>query len=165
VMLLRRISRPAIAAAVLVAALAVNAGAAAPHYALAQNVIGRWLGPPGSLFPDDEFYDAGVREAVGIIATAARPGAVLCSEVPAVVAEYLARQGRADVRPCSLTGDGLPMRSRDTWVIVQEAHTYFENAAMVEQLRRRLQPFADIRVGGASALSVFHLENGAAWTR
>jgi hypothetical protein len=57
------------------------------------------------------------------------------------------------------------MRSVDTWVIVQEAHTYFENAATVEQLRQRLHPFADIRVGGGSALSVFHLEKATSWTR
>jgi hypothetical protein len=165
IILLRRMTAPAVAAAVVVAALALNVAAAAPHYALAQNIVGRSMGPPGSLFPDDEFYDAGVREAVGMIAAAAAPGAVLCSEIPAVVAEYLARHDRADVTPCSLTRDGLPMRSLDTWVIVQEAHTYFENAATLEQLRRRLQPFADIRVGGGSALSVFHLEKATSWTR
>ncbi len=164
-MMLRRKAASVVAAAVLVATLAMNVAAAAPHYALAQNIVGRWMGPPGSLFPDDEFYDAGVREAVGMIAAAAAPGAVLCSEIPAVVAEYLARQDRGDITPCSVTRDGLPMHSVDTWVIVQEAHTYFENAATMEQLRRRQHPFADIRVGGSSALSVFHLEPATSWTR
>jgi Dolichyl-phosphate-mannose-protein mannosyltransferase len=159
VMLLRRVSAPAPAAAAILVMLAANVWSAAPHYSLAQNTIGRWMGPPGSLFPDDEFYDAGMREAVAMIAPAAGPGAVLCSEAPAVVAEYLARRARADVAACSLARDGLPMRPVDTWVIAQEGHTYFENAAMIDQLRRRTRPFADVHIAGGSALSVFHLEN------
>jgi hypothetical protein len=144
-------------AAMILAMLAANAAGAAPHYSLAQNSIGRWTGPPGSLFPDDEFYDAGVREAVAMIASTAAPGAVLCSEAPGVVSEYLARHDRRDVTSCSLAHDGLPMRSVDTWVIVQDGHTYFENADTVDQLRRRLRPIADVRIGGGSALSVFHV--------
>src|ERR687888_527070 len=60
--------------------------------------------------------------AVGVVMMLRRtaaPGAVLCSEIPAVVAEYLARQDRADITPCSVTRDGLPMDAVDTWVIVQ----------------------------------------------
>jgi hypothetical protein len=157
VMLLERVAAPAVAAALIVVMLAANVVAAAPHYALAQNSVGAWIGAPGSLFPDDEFYDAGVREAVAMIASAAEPGAVLCSEAPAVVAAYLGLDDRSDIASCSLVRDGLPMRPVDTWVIVQDGHTYFENAATVENLRRRLRPAADVRIGGGSALSVFHL--------
>jgi hypothetical protein len=157
VMLLRRVATPTLIAAVILAMLAANAAGAAPHYSLAQNSIGRWIGPPGSLFPDDEFYDAGVREAVAMIASAAAPGAVLCSDAPAVVAEYLVRYDRTDVTSCSLGRDGLPMRSVDTWVIAQDGHTYFENAATIDQLRRRLRAIADVRIGGGFALSVFHV--------
>ena len=157
VMMLRRVAAPAVAAAIIVAMLAANVVAAAPHYSLAQNSVGAWIGAPGSLFPDDEFYDAGVREAVAMIASAAEPGAVLCSEAPAVVAAYLGLDDRPDIASCSLVRDGLPMRPVDTWVIVQDGHTYFENAATVENLRRRLRPAADVRIAGGSALSVFHL--------
>src|SRR5581483_2057749 len=77
-----------LAAAAIVGALVLPAAAASPNYALARNTIGDRLGGP-PLFPDDELYDAGVREAVAEIAAVASPGSVVCSDATAVVAEYL----------------------------------------------------------------------------
>lgn len=155
--LLRRITAPRAAAAVVVVRLGVNVLAAAPYYALAQNAIGAALTAPASLFPDDELLDAGVREAVATIARSAAPGAVICSEAPGVVVEYLARAGRADVASCSLARDGVPMRAADVWAIVQDGHVYFENAATIDGLRRRLTPAATIHVRGVTAATVYHL--------
>src|SRR5439155_3097737 len=91
--------------------------ATAPFHGLAQNALGARLVPPGWLFPDDEFYDAGVREAMEAVSKAAAPGAVVCSDVTAVVGEYLRRFGRTDLVSCSIARDGLPMKPADTWVI------------------------------------------------
>jgi hypothetical protein len=111
--------------------------------------------PPGYLFPDDEFYDAGVREAVAAIARVADPDAVVCSDATSVVAEYLARNGRFDVRSCSISHDGLPMHPVQTWVIAQDGHTYFENAPVLDQLRRRSPPWLDVEIKGVSAARVY----------
>jgi hypothetical protein len=143
-----------LAAAVIVSSLAQQMRAA-PFYGLAQNSIGARLTPPGWLFPDDEFYDAGVREAVAALARAAAPGAVVCSDATAVVAEYLRRDGRPDVRACSIAHDGLPAGDAETWVIAQEGHIYFENRDVIAQLRARQQPWLDVHVGGVSAAQVF----------
>jgi len=135
---------------------------ARPFYGLAQNVIGAALSPAGLLFPDDELYDAGVREAVEAIAAGAVPGAVVCSDATAVVAEYLARAGRLDMKACSIAHDGLPPGTAETWVIAQEGHIYFENRDVIAQIRRRQSPWLDIRVGDVSAAQVFLFRPGVA---
>ncbi len=142
------------ATAALVCALAVPAIAAAPHYTLARNLVGERLSP-SLMFPDDELYDAGVREAVGTVAAVASPGAVICSDATAVVAEYLARDGRPDVTSRSIAHDGIPMRGGEVWVIAQDGHVYFENAATLDAIQRRLAPWTEIRVGGVSAVRVY----------
>lgn len=130
--------------------------ASVPYFGLARNALGTRLFPPGWLFPDDEFYDAGVREATQAIARVAPPGAVVCSDATAVVSEYLSRAGRSDLRSCSVAHDGLP-GGADTWVIAQDGHTYFENAGVFDTLRRRQRPWLEVSVGGAVAAQVFHL--------
>lgn len=143
-----------IAACVLVP-LAVHASASAPYFSLAQNTIGARLTAAGPLFPDDEFYDAGVREAVAALALTASRGAVVCSDAAAVVEEYLARDGRTDVTACSIARDGLPMRAVETWVIVQQGHVYFENQLVIDQLQRRFESLMQVQVGGYPAADVY----------
>jgi hypothetical protein len=144
------------AAAAAIAVLAVQTVAAAPYYALTRNAIGEAIGGP-ALFPDDELYDAGVREAAGALARIAAPHAVVCSDASAVVDEYLARAGRRDVTSRSIAHDGIPAAAPQIWVIVQDGHTYFENAAVIAQLERRLPPWTEIRVAGLSAVRVYRL--------
>jgi 4-amino-4-deoxy-L-arabinose transferase-like glycosyltransferase len=149
-----RLANLAVAVSIAVAVAAAGVSAA-PHYGLAQNAIGAHLAGPGSLFPDDELYDTGVREAVEAIAAVARRGAAICSDASAVVAEYVVRDGRPDLAVRSISHDGIPMEPRETWVIVQAGHTYFENAALIDALQRRLTPWTDIRVDGISAARVY----------
>jgi len=156
--LLRRLDdglTTAAAAAVIAISLAAAGVSAAPHYGLAQNAIGAHLAAPGSLFPDDELYDAGVREAVDAIAAVAGRGAVICSDATAVVAEYAARDGRPDIVVRSIAHDGIPMEPRETWVVVQDGHTYFENALVIDALQRRLAPWTEIRVDRITAARVY----------
>jgi hypothetical protein len=132
--------------------------AAAPYFGLAQNAIGAAVAPPATMFPDDELYDAGVREAVAAIAQTAAPGAVVCSDASTVVAEYLSRSGRDDVRSCSISHDGLPMTTVDTWVVAQPGHVYFENADVLALVRQRSTPWLTVNAGGAVAVDVFHVQ-------
>lgn len=127
-----------------------------PFPGLYQNAIGAHIAPTGYLFPE-AFNDAGVREAVGLIAAHARPGAVIVSDATTVVAEYLARAGRSDMHAWSISHDGLPMGSVETWVLVQDEHRYFENEAVIDQLQRRLRPWREVRVLGAVSVRVFQI--------
>jgi hypothetical protein len=157
---LRPIAVRAAAVTAAVALISAELGAY-PFPALYQNALGARMAPPGYVFPDDEFNDAGVREAVAAIARAASPGAVIASDATGVVAAYLARSGRTDLRAISLSHDGLPLRAVETWTIVQDGHVYLESEAVVAQLRSRLTPWLEIRIGPALALQVFQLpDNG-----
>jgi len=142
-------------AACVVAPSVAQQSLVGPYYGLAQNAIGATLAPRGWLFPDDEFYDAAVADAVAAIAATAAPHAVVCSDAQAVVAEYLARDGRPDMRACSIAHDGLPMQPVQTWVLAQDSHTYFENQLLIDNLRRRLVPWREFRVAGVLAVTVF----------
>lgn len=156
-----RSARVAIVACAIAAPLTLTVRTL-PFPAQAQNAAGRWLFHPGSVFPDDELHDAGVREAVAAIAADAAPGAVICSDATAVVEEYLERNGRTDIRACSTSHDGLPMTAADTWVIVQDGHIYFENVQVIEQLRRQTEPWRQIDAGGVRAAQVFHIQRAPA---
>lgn len=129
--------------------------AAAPFYSLQQNSVGRLLGAPATSFPE-ETYDYGVREAVQAIAREARPGAVIVSDASAVVSHYLASSGRTDLVSRSLSAEGLPPGPIERWVLVQDAHIYFENQAVVEQLRASVAPWRELRMRDALAVQIFH---------
>jgi hypothetical protein len=151
--------RPRIAVAAIVVAGVVDPlsalVASAPYYSLHQNAIAMQLFSPGSLFPDDEFYDAGVREAVNDIARVAEPGAVIASDATKVVTVYLERAGRTDIRSVSLSAHGVPPQATETWVLAQDAHTYFENQNLLAQIRAQNVPARQYVVGGGVAVQVF----------
>jgi hypothetical protein len=132
--------------------------ASAPTFGLYQNAIGARIAPPGYFFTDDEFNDAGVREAVAAIARVARAGDVVLSDAEGVVAEYLTLDGRPDLHARSLWRDPLPKPPAEIWVIVQDGHVYFENEATVDLIRRQFSLWREFRAGGVVAVQVFRLE-------
>jgi hypothetical protein len=128
----------------------------APFYSLHQNGLAARFFTPGMLFPDDEFYDAGVREAVADLARVAQPGAVIASDATNVVQVYLDRTGRTDLKSVSLSQNRLSsVQAPEIWVLAQDAHTYFENQATLSQLRARSAPTREYVVGGGVAVQVF----------
>ncbi len=153
------LSRLATAIAV-VAMIGVPAAAqvsAAPNAALFQDTIGARLSAPGRIFPNDELYDAGMREAVTWIAGRARPGAALVSDAPGVVREYLLRSGRTDLVARSLSMQGLSSPPTETWLLTQDSHACFESEQVVEQVSRRQRPDFVHRVRGTAAVRVFRM--------
>jgi hypothetical protein len=106
------------------------------------------------LFPDDEFYDLGMREAVQQVASIAAPGAVIVSDATGVVSEYVRRFGRPDLESWSISSRGAPMTRVETWVLVQEGHIYFENEAFIRQLRWR-PPWREVQAPGATAVQIY----------
>jgi 4-amino-4-deoxy-L-arabinose transferase-like glycosyltransferase len=151
-------SRLAVCVAVygaLFAALLAGNRRIAPFYSTHQNAIGAMLAAPVSAYPE-EAYDYGVREAVNAIAEVARPDAVLLSDATRDVAYYVAGSQRPGLRVASLAQEGLsPVGER--WVLVQDDHVYFENAAIIGQLRRAHVPWRQFRIGRSVVLQVFRL--------
>ena len=151
-----RVTVSALAIGVFVTGLVASQQAAAPFYSVFQNAIGARLAGPGSTFPE-ETYDYGVREAVAKIAAAGDPSAVIVSDASASVAHYLRGHGRPDISVRALSAEGIPSDARETWVIVQDEHTTFENRLVVAELRAREQPWAQFRADGALAAQVFRI--------
>jgi dolichyl-phosphate-mannose-protein mannosyltransferase len=151
-------------AASIVAVLLSAEVAATPFYSFAENSIGQRVTPPGQNFPDDEFYDYGVREAVAAIAREASSGATIVSDVPDVAAYYIRAAGRRDLRVRSLSQEGLPPQplqeaqgTAEAWVIVQEGHVYFDNREIVAALRCSGPPWREIHARDAIAVEIYRL--------
>jgi hypothetical protein len=129
---------------------------AAPFFSMHRATLARWLDPDGRRFPEVA-YDYGIREAVTEIAARAEAGAVIVSDVPEVVRFYLDRTARADVRTESLSGGGLSRNGTEQWVLVQDAHLYFETEELIKLLRMRHTPVMEYRIGDVLALQVFRI--------
>lgn len=159
-----RLGRPAVraVAASTLAGVMVGVPLAAqahsrPYASTFQNVIGRAISASGLLFPNDELYDIGMREAVAWIAGEAAPDASIASDAPGVVAEYLRRSGRPDVEARSLSMAGLAAPPVETWLLAEESHACFESAQVVQQVRRRQPPDFVYKVRGTTAVEAFRL--------
>jgi Dolichyl-phosphate-mannose-protein mannosyltransferase len=146
-------------AAVIVFGVGIStaAPAAMPFYSEFQNGLGILIDPAAEAFPE-EAYDYGVREAVAAIAATATRSAAIVSDVPTVVIHYLRRTSRTDIQSRSLSHGGMPLGVDETWLVVQEEHTTFENDLLVKQLRARERPWLEIRSGDRLALQVFRIE-------
>jgi len=151
-----RVAAAGLAVAVFGAGLVAAQQTAAPYYSLFQNAVGARVNAAPPAFPE-ETYDFGVREATAMLAASAKPGSVIVSDAPAVVAHYLHEEGRPDIRAASLSSDGLDARGTESWVLVQDEHLTFENEAIVSQLRRTESPWREIRIDGRLAAQVFRV--------
>ncbi|HZB45932.1 MAG TPA: glycosyltransferase family 39 protein, partial [Pyrinomonadaceae bacterium] len=145
----------ALAVVVFVAAPAVFAYRAMPHYALYTNALG--AGRAGHFFPHDEFYDDGLREAIARVAESAPRGSTLAHETPGVARHYLARFGRTDIESRVISDPRFDARDTrgTTYFILQRGRTYFENREELEAVRRAGRKEHEVFVRGASAAEVY----------
>lgn len=153
---LTRVTVAAVALTVFVSGPFLAQETAAPFFSTSRNAIGERLAPAGATFPE-ETYDFGVREAVAAIARTADRDAVIVSDAPGVVAYYLERSGRTDLRVRWLSGEGRPPRDSAAFVIVQPEHLTFENQDLVAQLMKTA-PWQEYYAGDALAAQVFRIQ-------
>ena len=139
---------------ILAGPIAAIAGSS-PHFALYHNTLSEHVAGHALLFPHCELYDAGVREAAQLVAARAAPGAIILSEAPRVVEEYVHAR-RVDVRSRTLTHDAPPAGA-EVWVLVQDGRIYYENVEQITRLRATHRAETEVRVGGVSAVQVFRL--------
>lgn len=153
----QRYATLALPALVILAALwsSINA---APHYRLYTNLCGGGPTRAGSYFPQDEFYDAGLREAMTEIARRARPGAHVANETPALAAYYLQQAHRPDLISLSLSDSAARTALRPgDFIINARGRRYFSNDALLAALSHTTTPVCRISVGATPALEVYAL--------
>jgi len=151
-------ARAALSSFVIIAAV-WSAAKAAPHYRLYVNALGGGPARAGSYFPQDEFYDAYMRDAMGEIARGARIGARIASELPTVAYYYAQQANRSDLSCVELSAPGaVEELTAGDFVIDARGRTYFSNQAMLLRLRRSGQPALRVAVGAIPAADIYVLD-------
>ena len=145
------------AVVVFVALPALIAYAQRPHHALYTNALA--AGRAGYYFPHDEFYDDGLREAIGYVGINAPPGATIAHETPGVAKYYLEKFGRTDLRSRVISDSRFDVADAPAplFVILQRGRAYFENRDEREAIRNSTN-FIKVYEGtirGASAVEVY----------
>jgi Dolichyl-phosphate-mannose-protein mannosyltransferase len=151
-------TRSALASLVIISAF-WSAVRAAPHYRLYMSVLGGGPAQAGAYFPQDEFYDAQMKDAMIEIAKRARPGARVASELQSVASYYAQRANRPDLICVELSDPAeLEKLTPGDFVIDARGRTYFSNQAMLARLRQASQPAFTIAVGATPAAYVYVLD-------
>ncbi len=152
------------AAAILTLALFLGVPAwatvtASPYYALYVNELGGGEKRRAYYFPHDEVYDAGMREAIALIAARAPRGSRIGHDAPEVVRFYTRRFGREDLVGVEMSSPrfSLAPDSRPLYVIVQRGRRYFENERWLRELEQRYRPIGEIRVDGVVTTKVYEI--------
>jgi hypothetical protein len=141
----------------------VASASVTPFYRLYTNALGGGEQSAGNYFPHDEFYDARIREAVGVIAAQARPHAIVASESPGLVTYYGGISGRSDLVSVSLSDKEMMKRMGEgDFIIVARGRRYFSNEAIVSRLQEVSQPFATLSLGDVPAIKLYSLDKNSA---
>jgi predicted membrane-bound dolichyl-phosphate-mannose-protein mannosyltransferase len=155
---IRVYARSALASLVIISAF-WSAVRAAPHYRLYMSVLGGGPAQAGAYFPQDEFYDAHMKDAMIEIAKRAQPNTRVASEIPTVTAYYAQRANRPDLVCVDLSdpADRGKLTPGD-FLIDARGRTYLSNQTMLARLRQSSQPAFTIAVGTTPAAYVYVLD-------
>src|SRR5712692_1638137 len=150
-------ARAALASLAIVSAMWSSA-TAMPHYRLYMYLLGG-SAHAGQYFPQDEFYDAYMQDAMSDIAKHASLGARVASELPTVAAYYAQRVSRPDLVCVELSDPAeLEKLAPGDFVIDGRGRTYVSNQAMLLRLRQASRPAFSIAVGTTPAADVYLLD-------
>ncbi len=136
-----------------------SAASASPHFRLFMNSLGGGNARAGAYFPQDEFYDAYMMDAMKEIAPRARPGARVATEIPLLAEYYAKRVERSDLSCSEFSSPAaLDNFSDGDFLIDARGRTYFSNQAMLARLRATTKPAFTISVGATPAADVYILD-------
>ncbi len=150
--------RSALASLVIISAF-WSSLTAAPHCRLYVSSLGGGPAQAGLYFPQDEFYDAYMRDVMVELARRARPNARVANETSPLAAYYAQRANRSDLVCVDLSDPAeLHKLSLGDFVIDARGRTYLSNQEMLMRLRQSNQPVFTVAVGTTPAASVYVLD-------
>ena len=136
-----------------------SAARAAPHYRFYVNALAKRAVTGGQMFPQDEFYDAYMQQAMTQISGRARSGARVAGEIPTLATYYANRAGRSDLISVELSDpDELAKLQPGDFVIDATGRTYFSNQELLTRIRQNAQPAFTLSVGQVPAGGVYVLD-------
>jgi hypothetical protein len=149
--------RPALALIVVAGSLSV-AAKSGPHFRLYTNAFGGGAANAGYYFPQDEFYDASMRDAMFEIAKRARPGATVASESQTLASYYAQRAGRSDLN-CVFVSDASALQQlhEEDFVIDARGRRYFSNQLVLTALTQAAPPTFSVSLGNVPSATVYQL--------
>lgn len=153
------IGAPAMAGPVLVFSEARATISLAPHERL---YISPLAGPghgPEWFFPHCDYFDAGLREAIGWLAAHAEADAEISSEAVLPAALYARRFGRGDLLTTRIRKESSCRAGRICYVVVQVGRTYSHNQSAVRHLAGR-DPVHVEAIQGRPVVQVYRLDPG-----
>jgi len=136
-----------------------SSASAEPHFRLYMNSVSGGQARAGANFPQDEFYDAYMQDAMREIAARARPGAHIATEIPLLSDYYAKRAGRTDLI-CVEVSDRAELAKLmpGDFLIDARGRTYFSNQAMLMRVREAGNPVLNIPVGATPAADIYILD-------
>ena len=150
-------ARSALASLVIISAFWSTLNAA-PHYRLYMSLLGGGPTQAGVYFPQDEFYDAYMQDAMAELAKRARPNARVATEIPSLAAYYAQRANRPDLVCVEFSDAELEKLTPGDFLIDARGRTYVSNQAMLARLRQASQPAFTIALGTTPAAFVYVLD-------
>jgi len=135
---------------------------AAPHYRMYVNTIAGGPARAGTMFPQDEFYDAYIQQVMTEIGKRAQPNARVAGELQSVSSYYANRVGRSDLVSLELSdpADLDKLRPGD-FVIDARGRTYLSNQTILMRLRTASKPAFTVNVGTTPAADVYVLDQAS----
>jgi predicted membrane-bound dolichyl-phosphate-mannose-protein mannosyltransferase len=150
-------ARSALASLVIISAF-WSTLSAAPHYRLYMSLLGGGPAQAGAYFPQDEFYDAYIQDAMAELAKRARPNARVAVEIPSLAAYYAQRANRPDLVCVEFSDAEFEELTPGDFLIDARGRTYVSNQGMLARLRQASQPAFTIAVGATPAAYVYVLD-------
>jgi hypothetical protein len=131
---------------------------AGPHFRLYTNILGGGAANAGYYFPQDEFYDASMRDAIFEITKRARPGATVASESQTLASYYAERAGRSDLN-CVFISDSsaLQQLQENDFVIDARGRRYFSNELVLSALSQSGAPTFRVSLGNVPSAAIYQL--------
>ncbi|HXT61907.1 MAG TPA: glycosyltransferase family 39 protein [Pyrinomonadaceae bacterium] len=154
-------ARAALVSVVIISTMWAAANAS-PHFRLYMNSLGGGNAKAGTYFPQDEFYDAYMMDAMKEIAARAQPSARVGTEIPILADYYAQRAGRSDLDCLEFSVSAeLAKLSVGDFLIDARGRTYFSNQSMLARLRQTSKPAFTVFVGSTPAADVYVLDQAS----
>ncbi len=151
-----RACQAAVAVAVLTLAIwpTVNTLTWAPYNRLFLNALAGGKTNAGRLFPPDEVYDLGVREAVEYVCRVAPQGARLAASDPRGVSYYTHQLHRRDLKVMPLFDPNYKIAPGD-FLLIQDSRRYFETTSLIDLIEKTRSPAYTRRIDGLVVAQIY----------
>jgi hypothetical protein len=129
-----------------------------PHFRLFTNTVGGGTKNAGFYFPHDEFYDAGSREAVAVIAELSAGHALIACEAPHLIDYYADRIGVPALDTVLLSDPHAVAQLKEgDFVVITSGRRYSSNDPY-QQTLASYGADAEVRIDGATFAKIYKLD-------